>query len=767
MSTKDFYPQGRHGKFWCMGEVKLFRVAGWSVLGIFCLAFAACGDSVDRKNILLIIMDDVGQDQLAVFNPISLTPPSAPNIEAVAASGVLFSQAMATPECSPSRAAIFTGRYPFRTGVTAAILNDDQPRAQVSPFEMTTPKVLRTAGYKSAMFGKFHLGGPENNPDGNLTPTVLGWDYYDGNLQGGPPFIDNTLGGQYQPSSAQTDNAGDPFSCGFPLGETRGGCWRRDSEGAIYFDSNGGSGYTGKECIEIGGIAAVDAAGKQLLDQGDCPSCEPPDFETFNGYFVCPRVINQGGEATPVGIDDYVYARTYMATAQADAAIEWINQKSAGGDPWMATLSFDSIHTPYQPPPDHLYPRGFEWPAGVSQDCGDLGAQRVLSNLMAAAMDREIGRVLVETGLATLSPEGSLVYDPEKSDTIVVLVGDNGTFYPGVKFPYNLVRSKGTPFETGVLVPLIVAGPEVDGGGRTVDALVNIVDLFQLFGDIAGVDVDSVVPPEHKLDSVSMVQYLDQSNCSGSSSGGCNFASEREFNFTQLGDGLKKTGVEIYPCVLTLGESIATCTDILFTSDEICVEYGGEYFGPPSDNNQSTSETTYQTCCDVKNDDSGMYGELDIIPTRVWGIRNDTYKLVVQEWDPYCDNAPASGPCEFYDLSPQPRNPVNPLGLDNEPSNLLARRQLTPLQQANLIELKEALVSLLASEADCPGDGNLDKRVNELDLEGIRTYWGEPSVFDFNDDGTTNQLDEQIVRSNLGAECVPPGTVDLPSCVFE
>ena len=91
-------------------------------------ALMACGDSsspgTPQRNILLIIMDDVGQDQLGIFNSGSDTPAQTPNIDAVASSGVLFTDTTAMPECSPSRAAIFTGRYPFRTGVTAAILFD-------------------------------------------------------------------------------------------------------------------------------------------------------------------------------------------------------------------------------------------------------------------------------------------------------------------------------------------------------------------------------------------------------------------------------------------------------------------------------------------------------------------------------------------------------------------------------------------------------------------------------------------------------------------
>src|SRR5262249_19552871 len=71
-------------------------------------------------NILFIILDDVGIDQLTSFNPNSLDPPSTPNINAIAAAGVKFTNCWMMPECSPSRSTFITGRWPLRTGVTAA-----------------------------------------------------------------------------------------------------------------------------------------------------------------------------------------------------------------------------------------------------------------------------------------------------------------------------------------------------------------------------------------------------------------------------------------------------------------------------------------------------------------------------------------------------------------------------------------------------------------------------------------------------------------------
>ena len=157
-------------------------------------------------------MDDVGIDQMTAFGYGGVTPPLTPNINAIAKAGVRFRNTWAMPECSPSRSIFFEGRFPLRTHVFNAITPNDLANSQVSPFEVTTPRVLREAGYKSALFGKFHLAGPNNNPFTYRTPLVLGWDYFDGFLEGAPHPIDTTIGGQI----TKTRMDGSPiYTCGF------------------------------------------------------------------------------------------------------------------------------------------------------------------------------------------------------------------------------------------------------------------------------------------------------------------------------------------------------------------------------------------------------------------------------------------------------------------------------------------------------------------------------------------------------------------------
>lgn len=162
---------------------------------------------------------------------------------------------------------------------------------------------------------------------------------------------------------------------------------------------------------------------------------------------------------------------------------------------------------PLQVPPGNLLPS--DATAALRTDCGmgmdNLANQRLLTDALIEAMDVELGRLLVETGIAERGEDGTLVYRPD-SDTVVVIVGDNGSLGTTVKPPFDVTRAKGTAYQTGVWVPLIIAGPMVAMPDRDVGSMVNAADVFHLFGEIAGLDVAGLIPNGH--DGVSMLPYL-------------------------------------------------------------------------------------------------------------------------------------------------------------------------------------------------------------------------------------------------------------------
>ncbi len=122
-----------------------------------------------QPNIVVIIADDLGVDMISAYNESGVAP-CTPNIDAIATDGLLFRNAWANPSCSPTRAALLTGRYGFRTGVGSpgGVLNTD---------ETTIPELLD--GYDNACIGKWHLGG------GRQGPNNAGYTHFAGVTGGG------------------------------------------------------------------------------------------------------------------------------------------------------------------------------------------------------------------------------------------------------------------------------------------------------------------------------------------------------------------------------------------------------------------------------------------------------------------------------------------------------------------------------------------------------------------------------------------------------
>lgn len=722
------------------GIALILVVACWAGLVVAGRAAEGMADGAKKPkpqgstpNILFFIMDDVGIDQMRSFGYGGLTPPRTPSIDAIANAGVKFRNTWAMPECSPSRAMFFEGRYPFRTNIGAAILSLDLANSQVSPYETTTPRILRNRGYESGLFGKFHLNGsslnPANNPLGEQAVYSLGWDYFAGWEDGAPRTIDSTAGGV---APAGT------YGCGFVPSKAENASTGADI-GACYVPNAGCTALTKSEWAPTPGRACMERGG--IFDPGAACQLTPPSNLTFNqqnGYYVGQFIINRPDGSVEVVPPSDPRSRGYRSIIESDQAINWVKER-ATDKPWMATVSYSSAHAPYQQPPTALLPAASVPTGGFN--CEALPQQRVLSNQMIESMDAEIGRVLVETGLATREPDGTLNYRPEETNTMVVLVGDNGTYYPGVKAPFNFQRSKGTVYQTGVWVPLIVAGPLVRAPGRSVEHMVNVADIFELFGEIAGLDVHKLVPKSRPIDSVALLPYLLDPEQ----------PSLRKTNFTQTFDNIKASGQIVSPCVVAAAN---TCLQ-LFPQRQLCQTEGGTWYGPDG----AAGAEGLTSCCEVnKYLLSKGQPVTKILPTKQTAIRDDTFKLVKTETPEYntqTDQCEVNLATEFYRINqaaPIPR-------IDNENLNLLGpnRPPLNRRQNLAFASLSRQMEALLASNIPCPGDGNQDGRVNELDYDEWSRWsvvnGGRSSWYDFNYDGFTNSLDLDIINQRFGRRC--------------
>lgn len=706
------------------------------------LALAACGNSsppptpeppappeARAPNILFVIMDDVGIDQMKVFGYGGATPPSMPNIDAVALAGIRFRNTWSMPECSPGRASFFVGRYPFRTGMYQALGPNDLANAQLTPHDVTVPKLLKPANYESAMFGKFHLAGPENNEAGNATPAQLGWDHFHGWIGGLPGSIDTTAGGLAPPKT---------HVCGFVPGAAAGGA----DAGACHFADRTCTPMASRSPFDDApGLRCVDAGG--LFVPGQACGAPPPslDFERLNAYYVSPLVIIDGGEVEEVPLTD-PRARGYRTRIETDAAIDWIKTRSGSQRPWMATVSYSAPHTPFQQPPRELIPTSWT-PASDALACNGTVPGRVLQNQMTEALDTEFGRLLVETGLATRDAQGKLVYDPKATNTVIVIVGDNGTLGFAVKQPFNAELAKGTAYQTGIWDPLIVAGPQVEAPGREVEHMVNMVDLFQFFGELAGVDAHAAVP--RTIDSVGLLPYLKSPDQ----------PSLRTINFSMGGFNAQANGGRNAPCII----NATSCSQVPI-SKGVCEDNQGIWWGPGYDDPSVVANggAGYASCCQVNQalQKNGL-DPVNILPEISTAIRDERFKLVrniTQAYDSATDSCGTFTSEELFEIDQAVPEPL----LDDPERNLLVRPTPEALQIHAALQAK--LDAMLASEPDCPGDGNRDGVVDAADLSNwqrIASEWGLSSVYDFLiggvHDGLTNQADGDIVTRNQGLAC--------------
>lgn len=157
-----------------MNITSLFRMASAALFTVsLTLAAAVAGP---RPNIVHIVADDLGWKDVG-FN--GCEDIKTPNLDKLAAGGARFTQFYTQPMCTPTRAALLTGRYPFRYGLQTAVI------PSVSTYGLDTdewllPQCLKEAGYKTALIGKWHLG----HADQKYWPRQRGFDYQYGAMIG-------------------------------------------------------------------------------------------------------------------------------------------------------------------------------------------------------------------------------------------------------------------------------------------------------------------------------------------------------------------------------------------------------------------------------------------------------------------------------------------------------------------------------------------------------------------------------------------------------
>ena len=442
-------------------------------------------------NVLVVLVDDVGIELLETYDAINAWPgtrsetlasglyPEMPRLRDFAKHGITFTNAHAMPNCSPTRAGIYCGRYNMRTGVGSLVRENNASNTFVefgvdvglpsdqgyrNRREYVISEMAAHVGYKSAVFGKWHLG-------------MIGVD----------------------PSIPQERGTNEVASGTLPNGiRYEGSGWRhldqvgRWDEWFVVFNSipNNPQPYT------------VDLKPDGTFGVRHAPRRE--DRVRNGGWY--------GRAKGDLGTTLFNGSRQYTDRVCVDRALDWMN--ASGTEPFLCFLPFSLIHTPYHDPRDAGYsvrPVYAELIDKVPPELSVWGYHMA----MLEALDFEFGRLLDRLDASV------------RARTLIVFTSDNGTqstlraarevhgkelgpTYDAIVDGAN-PSFKGSLYETGTRVPLIVQGPPgiVLGAPRSTPVLVDThVDIFETCRALMHVPYEQVATDGRLRDGVSFLEAL-------------------------------------------------------------------------------------------------------------------------------------------------------------------------------------------------------------------------------------------------------------------
>ena len=160
----------------------------------------------------------------------------------------------------------------------------------------------------------------------------------------------------------------------------------------------------------------------------------------------------------------------YVTTKITDLAINWINNQEK---PWFCWLAYTAPHTPFHLPPDSMHSQ-----SGLSADQASIDANPLPYFMaMCESIDYEMGRLFEN------------IPADELENTIIIFLGDNGTTREVIQSPYTTTQAKGSLYQGGVHVPMIISGIGVSRINERDNNLISSTDLFSTVAEMAGIDL--------------------------------------------------------------------------------------------------------------------------------------------------------------------------------------------------------------------------------------------------------------------------------------
>ncbi len=399
-------------------------------------AFSTVPSLISKKesppNIVFILADDVGYGDLVCYGA---THVQTPNLDRLAHEGVRFTDAHSTAAvCTPTRYSLLTGQYAWRNPAAEHILSGVAPLS-ISPKQPTIASLLKQAGYKTGVVGKWHLGlgTQEKLVDFNIEikpgPLDIGFDY---------AFI--------------IPATGDRVPCVFI--ENREVIGKESSDPIeVRYDHKVGDDPTGLEHPELLKIKADESHSKTIV----------------NGI---SRIGYMTGGNKARWIDEEI-ADTLTTKAQ-----EFI--KDHQHQPFFLYLATHDIHEPMVPHPRFR---------GTSK-CGTRGD-------VIQELDWTVGQVIKTLDELGLTEKTLVIFASDNGGAIKDTYDDGTNPLHSLQPPNGTLRGqKGTLYEGGHRIPFIARWPGHTQAGTVSDSLIGLVDMPATLAALAGVGMDQEAAPD-------------------------------------------------------------------------------------------------------------------------------------------------------------------------------------------------------------------------------------------------------------------------------
>jgi arylsulfatase A-like enzyme len=382
-----------------------------------------------RPNIVVLYSDDLGYGDLSCYGA---TAVRTPNIDRLAAEGVRFTDAHApAATCTPSRYSLLTGEYPFRMP-KAQILQGDAP-ALIQPGKPTMASVLREAGYRTSVVGKWHLGLGQGNVDWNREiapgPLDIGFD---------ESFLVPATG---------------------------------DRVPTVYLENRRVFKLDPRDPIQVNYSAKIgnEPTGRENPELLRMRPSHGHDMTIVNGI---SRIGWMTGGKAARWVDEE------MADVLTRRAIDFISRSRR--NPFFLYFSTHDIHVPRAPHPRFTKATGM----------GPRGN-------VIAELDWCVGEILKALDRFNLTRNTLVVFSSDNGPVVDDGYHDEAVKRLGVHRPAGPWRGgKYSNFEAGTRVPFLVRWPGQAKSGMVSDALVGQVDLLRSLAAAGGAKVPERAAPD-------------------------------------------------------------------------------------------------------------------------------------------------------------------------------------------------------------------------------------------------------------------------------